>query len=100
MITKMKLLRKQDSYSIPRRKNPPTPYIPNLHNDTIYSNPLIHPSAAYKGGDGNTCKANELLYLGYSASSSYTMDRRRRYLCNYLYDAAMYYVPGSKGVLK
>ena len=96
MITKMKLLRKQDSYSIPRRKNPPTPYIPNLHNDTIYSNPLIHPSAAYKGGDGNTYKANELLYLGYSASFNYTMNREKKYLGDYLFDEAAYCVPGGK----
>lgn len=99
-ITKMKLLSKQDSYSRPRRKNPPTPYIPNLHNDTIYSNPLIHPSAAYKGGDGNTYKANEMLYLGYSASSNYTMDRKKKYLGDYLFDEATYYFPGSKSVPK
>ncbi len=100
MITKMKLLRKQDSYSIPRRKNPPTPYIPNLHNDTIYSNPLIHSNTAYKDADGKTYKTDEMLYLGYSASYNYTMDRGSCYLGDYLYDEAFYYLPRSKGILK
>ena len=96
----MKLLKKRESYAAPTRNAPFISYIPNLHNDTIYSNPLIHPSAAYKGGDGNTYKANEMLYLGYSTSSNYTMDRKKKYLGDYLFDEATYYFPGSKSVPK
>lgn len=92
----MKLIKKRESYVTPYRAAPTIPYIPNLHNDTIYSNPLTHSSAVYKGGDGNTCKADEMLYLGYSASFNYTMNREKKYLGDYLYDEATYYFPGSK----